>query len=125
MKARLYLGEITQDRIRASKFSERPAADLGWVLCCDGFCCILNFKRELDDDLPDVERPSLAWQLREEPFGGLLWNTGTGHVFQLDQTAYRALRELAEGASVNELAKRHNVEESELYTLLAEVTTRY
>jgi hypothetical protein len=137
MNVDLYLGDITQEEINIGAFQKHYNPSL--TVCCDGFCCILDFSKGLrpedlvgnpvDKLIPrlsvGVERSHLDWLIRKEEFGGLLWNLHTGHVLQLDHEAYAVLRDLAQGKTLNQLAKAHDIEVTEIHQLLAAVTRKY
>lgn len=134
MNAQLYLKELTQEQIDIDSY-QGTYGNVAWTLCCDAFCCILDFSANLTpEDLvtrSPVDRTRLSvgfktkrldWMLREESFGGLLWNTSTGHVFQLDPEAYGVLSRLEKGASLREIAEQHEISESDIHQLLADIS---
>lgn len=136
MEAKLYLWDLNQDRIRTERMVSKEEIekmftpdDFSWVLCCDAFCCILDFSFRVDKldeiKLKDLkERANFRWHIREEKFGGLLWNPQTGHVFQLDKEAYQVLRALEEGMKVEEVERKFTVSGSKIHSLLADISKK-
>jgi hypothetical protein len=133
MKAKLYLGDISQERIKPEKIGKVSVKeyfkkdDKAIVICCDAFCCILDCSRPVHpEDLVTYEERVRKWGpelvLRKEKFGGLVWNRRTGHIWELGQKETKICLELARGKSLNEVIKEQDVTESELFSLLADVT---
>lgn len=133
MRAKLYLGDISQEKIKPAKIGKIPVKDYfnpgdsAIVICCDAFCCILDCDRPVNpEDL--VSRPERVKQwapelvLRKERFGGLVWNRKTGHVWEIGTKETKICFDFARGKSLKEVSKKHGVSESELFTLLADVT---
>lgn len=137
MEAELYLWDLNQDKIGLDKVInpedvERvfgPGNEAAWVLCCDAFCCILDFSNRIDRleevSFADMRRKArFRWQMRQEKYGGLLWNPHTGHVFKLDQEAFEILRELEEGVGLETVEEKFNVSSSDLHKFLATISER-
>lgn len=133
MRARLYLGDISQEKIRPEKIGKASLAeyfkpgDAGIVICCDAFCCILDCDRPVDPrELVTRKERQAQWAptlvLRKEKFGGLVWNRQTGHVWEIDEKATRVCFDLAKGRALKKVCEKHEVNESDLFSLLAEVT---
>lgn len=131
MRAKLYLGDISQEKIKPGKIV-RPLAeyfkpDASLVICCDAFCCILDCDRpgNYDDIIyPQDKRWAPELVLRREKFGGLIWNRKTGHVWQISEKATKICYDFAKGADLGTVCKKHEVTESDLFTLLADVSQR-
>lgn len=124
LKAKLYLGRIAQEKIGHEKFGKADI-DNGIVICCDGLCCVLDFSKVTDPLELVAKKQNFKWMLREEAFGGLLWNAKSDHVFELSHDAFSVLKELTSGKSVEEVSEKLNVEESDIYQLFSEVTKNY
>ncbi len=124
LKARLYLGRIAQEKIGSAKFG-KPDMDNGIVICCDGLCCVLDFSKFVDPGDIAKRRQNNKWMLREEPFGGLLWNTQSDHVFELNHDAYSIMKAMASGKSVEDVSEEYHVAESDIYSLFSQVTKTY
>jgi len=124
LKAKLYLGRIAQEKIGHDNFT-KPDIDNGIVICCDGLCCVLDFSKFIDPKDLVAKKQKFKWMLREESFGGLLWNAQSDHVFELNHAAFSVLRELTSGKSVEDVSEKLNIEESDIYQLFAEVTKHY
>lgn len=131
MKVELYLESLHQDLIDGAK-DVGQARDLerfrrlgderAWVLCCDGFCCILDFSKYQDPrDLVSTRPDPRRWHVRREPFGGLLWNPHTNRVFKLDQEAFEVLLTLQEGTGLAKATRDHGVSERDLHLLMAQI----
>lgn len=134
LNAKLYLGRIAQEKIGHRKFSSeklgqakfgRRDIDKGLVLCCDGLCCVLDFSKILDPGDLVTRNRQFKWMLRQEPFGGLIWNAQSDHVFQLNHAAYSVLKELTTGKSVEEVSDKMQVQESDIYRLFSKITKNY
>lgn len=133
MRAKLYLGDISQEKIKPDKIGKvavkeyfKPGGN-AIVICCDAFCCILDCDRPVHPgDLVTHEEKIRKWGpelvLRKEKFGGLVWNRRTGHVWEIGQKETKICLELARGKKLKDVIKEHDVTESELYGLLADVT---
>ena len=126
MKSKVYLSSLHQDlidRVRTEKQFKSLGGAEAWTLCCDGFCCILDFSKfQNPADLVTKKRDSLSWYIRKEDFGGLLWNPHTNRVFELDEEAYEVLMTLQEGTGLERAVKQHGVQVGELHTLLAQIS---
>ena len=126
MKAKLYLSSLHQDlidQVRTEKQFARLGDEQAWTLCCDGFCCILDFsKYQNPADLVSRKQDSMSWYIRKEDFGGLLWNPRTNRVFELDQEAYDVLMTLQEGTGMDRAVKKHGIRDAELHTLMAQIS---
>lgn len=124
MKAKLYLPRLHQDLIDEVRNVDQ-FKNLGgeaWTLCCDGFCCILNFKYQNPIDLVSRRDEWMSWYIRKEDFGALLWNPKTNRVFELDDEAYKVLMTLQEGTGLEKVVKEYGVQASDLYMLLAQIS---
>lgn len=139
MKAELYLWDLNQDKIGVEKVVEKADIEKvfgpgdeaveGWVLCCDAFCCILDFSFNVDRleeiSFADLKRRAgFRWQMRQERFGGLLWNPHTGHVFKLDSEAFELLRELEEGSEIETVERKFKISATEIHRFLATISER-
>jgi hypothetical protein len=126
MKANLYLSSLHQDlidQVRTEQEFKRVGGGVAWTLCCDGFCCVLDFSKFQDPtDLVSAKRDPLRWYIRKEDFGGLLWNPDTNRVFELDDQAYNVLMTLQEGTGLKRALKTHRIQVNELHALLAQVS---
>ncbi len=126
MRAKLYLSKLHQDLIDGVKDInqfKRIGDELAWVLCCDGFCCILDFSKFQNPmDLVSRKKDYTSFHIRKEKFGALLWNPDTNQVFELDDEAYKVLLTLQEGTGFDKAVKEHGIEASELHMLLAKIS---
>ncbi|GJQ60244.1 MAG: hypothetical protein D8M57_15765 [Candidatus Scalindua sp. AMX11] len=126
MKAKLYLSKLHQDLIDAVR-DKNQFKKLGdqqaWMLCCDGFCCILDFSKFQNPmDLVSRKKDWMSWYIRKEDFGALLWNPDTNRVFELDDEAYKVLMTLQEGTGLKKAVQEYGVRESDLHMLLAQIS---
>jgi hypothetical protein len=126
MEAKLYLSKLHQDLIDNVKTVEqfKKLGDaLAWNLCCDGFCCILDFNKIANPaDLISRKPDYMRWYIRKEDFGALLWNPATNKVYELDDEAFKVLMTLQEGTGLEKAVKEHKVKESDLFKLLATIS---
>ena len=126
MKAKLYLSKLHQDLIdgvRDVNQFRKLGDSQAWTLCCDGFCCILDFSKYQNPlDLVSRKKHWMSWYIRKEDFGALLWNPDTNRVFELDDKAYQVLMTLQEGTGIEKAVKEHKIKESELHMLLAQIS---
>ena len=126
MKAKLYLSSLHQDlidKVRTEKQFARLGDEQAWTLCCDGFCCILDFsKYQNPADLVSRKQEPMSWYIRREDFGGLLWNPSTNRVFELDQEAFDVLMTLQEGTGMGRVAKKHGIQDAEVHKLMAQIS---
>ncbi|HLP62633.1 MAG TPA: hypothetical protein VK186_27585 [Candidatus Deferrimicrobium sp.] len=127
MKAKIYLSKLHQDLIDGVKDLNtfKGIGDrLAWNLCCDGFCCILDFRKFQNPlDLVSREKKNwMSWYIRKEKSGALLWNPKTNRVFELDDEAFNVLMTLQEGAGLEKAIQEYGVKESDLYSLLAQIS---
>lgn len=126
MKAKLYLSSLHQDLIDGVRdvnqfktLGDQPA----WTLCCDGFCCILDFSKFQDPmDLLSRKKDRTSWHIRKEDFGALLWNPDSNRVFELDDEVYKVLMTLQEGTGLEKAVQEHGVRASDLHMLLAQIS---
>ena len=125
MKATLYLSKLHQDLIdgvRDVKQFKQIGDPLALTICCDGFCCILDFSKfQNPADLVSRKRQSMSWYIRKEDFGALLWNPDTNRVFELDDEAYKVLMTLQKGR-LEKAIKEHGIKPGELHMLLAQIS---
>jgi hypothetical protein len=121
MEFKLFLSEITQEMIDAGRIST-PAGG-GWSgNVWSKSCCIINFMHQRAGQ--DVVLPLHGGLLiRAEPDGGLVWSPATNAVYKVDREAYSVMRDLDDGYSEREAAKRNNVSLRAVNVLLAEVNT--
>ncbi len=126
MKAKLYLSKLHQDLIDGvkdlSEFSKLGTPE-AWTLCCDGFCCILDFSK-FQHPIDEVagKKDYMSWYIRKESFGALLWNPATNRVYELDDEAYKVLMTLQEGTGLKKAIREYGVKESDLHMLLAQIS---
>jgi hypothetical protein len=122
----LYLPSLHQDlidEVRNVDQFKQPGDSEAWRLCCDGFCCILDFKKYQNPlDLVSRKKDWMSWYIRKENFGALLWNPATNRVFELDDEAYKVLMTLQEGTGLEKAVKEYGVQASDLYRLLAQIS---
>ncbi len=126
MRAKLYLSSLHQDLIDGVQTAEefkRLGDDQAWTLCCDGFCCILDFSKfQNPQDLVAKRQATQGWYIRKEEFGGLLWNPDTNRVFELDSEAFKVLMTLQEGTGTEKAVREHGVSLSDLHKLMAQIS---
>jgi len=126
MKAKPYLLKLHQDLIDGVRDVEqfkKLGDQQAWTLCCDGFCCILDFSKFQNPmDLVSRKKDWMRWHIRKEDFGALLWNPDTNRVFELDDEAYKVLMTLQEGTGLEKAVREYGVRASELHMLLAQIS---
>ncbi len=126
MKAEVYLTELHQDLIDGVKDIEqfrKTGNPEALVICCDGFCCILDFSKFQNPiDLVSKREKWLKWHMRKEKFGALLWNPDTNKVFKLDEEAYNLLMTLQEGTGIEKAKELYHKNESDIHLLLSQIS---
>lgn len=125
MKASVYLSSLHQDLIDNIRTEEEfsKIGNAAWTLCCDGFCCILDFSKFTDPrDLVANDPKPMSWYIRREEFGGLLWNPDTNRVFELDKEACDLLLTLQEGTGLERAAKKYGVTAAQVHSLMAQIS---
>ncbi|MFZ6026172.1 MAG: hypothetical protein ACOYYS_00535 [Chloroflexota bacterium] len=126
MEAKLYLAKMHQDMIDGVKNLEefkRIGDAAAWTLCCDGFCCILDFSKVINrSDLVTRKQDWTSWYIRKEEFGALLWNPDTNRVFELDDEAYKTLMTLQEGTGLEKVTREYGVKAEAIFKLLAQIS---
>ncbi len=127
MKAKLYLSKLHQDLIDGvrdiEQFRKLGGNPQAWVLCCDGFCCILDFSKfQNPADLVSKKRDYMSWHIRQEESGAILWNPATNRVYELDEEAYKVMMTLQEGSGLEKAVQEHGLKETDLYKLLAQIS---
>jgi len=127
MKAKLYLSKLHQDLIDSvrdiEQFKRLGDDPHSLAVCCDGFCCILDFDKFQDPaDLVSRKKDYMSWHIRQEKSGAILWNPATNRVYELDDEAYKVMMTLQEGTGLKKAVQEHGVKESDLYKLLAQIS---
>jgi hypothetical protein len=133
MRVEVYLWHISQEVTGGDLTSNRTLFRVQDASCVEGYTKNCTCNRVVMPLLDRYSRPLKSAFLREESFGGLLYDVTTGVIYRLDKEAFSVVQRLRmeedlddlQSAplreTVTKLANRYKVKNQELRELLDEL----